>query len=357
MLLKPFQQRDQMMHARVGFFRALLQQLEIPGAPDVTVNDALRPVSRFFSRLTRSEQLLAAAPEAMRVLTDQAETGAVTLALPQDVQVEAFDYPVGFFEPRVWRIPRVAPDPAVLAEAAAQIRDARSPVIVAGGGVIYSEATEALRRLVDATGIPVAETMAGKGALPFDHPSAVGAVGVTGTAAANLLAREADLVIGIGTRWTDFSTASKTAFQHPGVRFLNVNVARFDAHKLGGLPIVADARAALESLADALQGWAVETGYRSRATELARDWDLRSRFEPIPHVSSHGALHREHMHVRRTPRFDDEQVAIADAMHEEYKAIVDAGLIWPWCSPRSAAGTSGWATRRGCCSGPCSESR
>ena len=253
----------------------VLQQLEIPGAPDVTVNDALRPVSRFFSRLTRPEQLLAAAPEAMRVLADQAETGAVTLALPQDVQVEAFDYPGGFFEPRVWRIPRVAPDPAVLAEAAAQIRDARSPLIVAGGGVIYSEATEALRRLVDATGIPVAETMAGKGALPFDHPSAVGAVGATGTAPANLLARDADLVIGIGTRWTDFSTASKTAFQHPGVRFLNVNVARFDAHKLGGLPIVADARAALESLAAALEGWAVESDYRSRAAELARDWDAR----------------------------------------------------------------------------------
>ena len=253
----------------------VLQQLEIPGAPDVTVNDALKPVSRFWSRLSRPEQLLAAAPEAMRVLADQAETGAVTLALPQDVQIEACDYPQRFFEPRTWRIPRDSPDPTALSEAAARIRSARRPLIVAGGGVIYSEATGALQRLVDATGIPVAETMAGKGALPFDHPCAVGALGVTGTAAANLLARDADLVVGIGTRWTDFSTASKTAFQNPDVRFLNVNVARFDAHKLGGLPIVADARAALEALLGALEGWSVEPDYRARAADLARDWDAR----------------------------------------------------------------------------------
>ena len=253
----------------------VLQQLEIPGAPDVTVNDVLKPVSRFWSRLSRPEQLLAAAPEAMRVLVDQAETGAVTLALPQDVQAEACDYPERFFEPRTWRIPRDSPEPAALSEAVARIRSARRPLLVSGGGVIYSEATDALRKLVDATGIPVAETMAGKGALPFDHPSAVGALGVTGTAAANLLARDADLVIGIGTRWTDFSTASKTAFQDPDVRVLNVNVARFDAHKLGGLPMVADARAALESLADALEGWSVEAKYRSGAAELARDWDAR----------------------------------------------------------------------------------
>ena len=253
----------------------VLQQLEIPGAPDVTVNDALKPVSRFWSRVSRPEQLLAAAPAAMRVLTDPAETGVATLALPQDVQAEAFDYPELFFEPRTWRIPRDAPDPAVLAEAAAHIRSARRPLLVAGGGVIYSEATEALRKLVDATGIPVAETMAGKGALPYDHPSAVGALGVTGTPAANLLAREADLVIGVGTRWTDFSTASKTAFQDSGVRFLNVNVAGFDAHKLAGMPIVADARAALEALAGALEGWSVDAGHRSRAADLARDWDAR----------------------------------------------------------------------------------
>ena len=253
----------------------VLQQLEITGAPDVTVNDALRPVSRFWSRLSRPEQLLAAAPEAMRVLADQAETGAVTLALPQDVQAEAFDYPASFFEPRTWRIPRDSADPAALAEAAAHIRSARRPLLVAGGGVIYSEATDALRKLVDATGVPVAETMAGPGALPFDHPYALGALGVTGTAAANLLARDADLVIGVGTRWTDFSSASRTAFQDPGVRFVNVNVARFDAHKLGGLPIVADARSVLEALLGALEGWSVEADYRSRVADLARDWDAR----------------------------------------------------------------------------------
>jgi 3D-(3,5/4)-trihydroxycyclohexane-1,2-dione acylhydrolase (decyclizing) len=253
----------------------VLQQLEIPGAPDLTVNDALRPVCRFFSRITRPEQVVAAAPEAMRVLIDQAGTGAVTLALPQDVQTEAFDCPERFLAPRVWRIPRDAPDPAALAEAVERIRRARRPLLVAGGGLVYSEATDALRRLVDATGIPVAETMAGKGALPFDHPSASGALGVTGAEGANLLARDADLVIGVGTRWTDFSTASRTAFQDPDVRFVNVNVARFDAGKLGGLPIVADARATLEALAAALEGWTVEASYRTRAAELARDWDAR----------------------------------------------------------------------------------
>ncbi|MGH7564789.1 MAG: 3D-(3,5/4)-trihydroxycyclohexane-1,2-dione acylhydrolase (decyclizing) [Gemmatimonadota bacterium] len=265
----------------------VLQQLEIPGAPDVTVNDAFRPVSRYWSRVNRPEQLLAAAPEAMRVLTDQAETGAVTLALPQDVQAEAFDYPARFFEKRLWRIPRPPPDPGSLAEAAALVRQARRPLLVAGGGVIYSEATEELQRLVEGTGIPVAETMAGKGALPFDHPSAVGALGVTGTPGANILAREADLVLGVGTRWSDFSTASKTAFQDPDVRFVNVNVARVDAHKLAGLPLVADARAALAALGRALDGWSVDEEHRTRAARFNREWD--AQVEEI-YALGHGPL-------------------------------------------------------------------
>jgi 3D-(3,5/4)-trihydroxycyclohexane-1,2-dione acylhydrolase (decyclizing) len=253
----------------------VLQQLEVPGFPSVTVNDAFRPVSRYWDRLTRPEQLVRAAPEAMRVLTDQAETGAVTLALPQDVQAEAFDYPARMFEERIWRIERPRPDQTALAEAAALVRASNRPLIVAGGGVIYAEATEALRRLVEATGIPVAETMAGKGALAFDHQSALGAIGVTGTPGANRTACEADLVIGIGTRWSDFTTASKTAFQDPAVRFVNVNVARFDAFKMAGIPIVADARAAIEELAVALEGWSVDDGYRERSARLAREWDER----------------------------------------------------------------------------------
>ncbi|HEY7530433.1 MAG TPA: 3D-(3,5/4)-trihydroxycyclohexane-1,2-dione acylhydrolase (decyclizing) [Gemmatimonadota bacterium] len=265
----------------------VLQQLESPWSRELTVNDAFKPVSRYWDRIHRPEQLIAAALEAMRVLTDPAETGAVTLALPQDVQAEAFGCPERFLERRVWRIPRPLPDRESLADAAARIRRSRRPLIVAGGGVIYSEATDALRRLVEATGIPVAETVAGKGALPFDHASSLGAVGVTGTPGANVVAREADLVIGIGTRWTDFSTASRTAFQDPGVEFVNVNVARFDAHKLAGLPLVGDARAALEALAEALEGWTIDSAYRERAARLNREWDEQvGRI----HARGHGPL-------------------------------------------------------------------
>src|SRR5712691_4850186 len=183
----------------------------------------------------------------MRIVADPAETGAVTLALPQDVQAEAFDYPDAFFEKRTWSIPRVEPGARELDRAAALIRAADRPIIVAGGGVIYAEATDALRKLVDATGIPVGETQAGKGSLPYDHPSNLGAVGATGTLAANRVAKNADLVIGIGTRWSDFTTASRSAFQDPAVRFVNVNVAELDAAKLGALMVTADARAALEA--------------------------------------------------------------------------------------------------------------
>ena len=251
----------------------VLQQLENAAAPEVTVNDALRPVSRFFDRIWRPEQLPAALVGAMRVLTDPAETGAVTIALPQDVQAEAFDWPEELFERRVWHVARPVPEPAALARAIALIRSARRPLIVAGGGVIYAEASAALRAFVAATGIPVAETQAGKGSLAFDEPGAVGAIGATGTTAANTLAREADVVIGIGTRWSDFTTASRSAFAAPGVRFVNVNVTAFDAAKQSGVAVVADARAALEALTPALAGWAVEPDYRAEANRLARDWD------------------------------------------------------------------------------------
>jgi 3D-(3,5/4)-trihydroxycyclohexane-1,2-dione acylhydrolase (decyclizing) len=251
----------------------VLQQLEVPSRGDVSVNDALQPVSRYFDRIERPEQLLAAAPAAMRVLVNQAETGAATLAFPQDVQAEAHDYPDEFFRQRVWHVPRPEPDPKLLADAVQLIRSAKRPLIVAGGGVIYSEATDALRAFAEQTGIPVAETQAGKGSLPYDHPGSLGAVGVTGTFAANRIAAEADVVIGIGTRWSDFTTASRTAFRNPDVRFVNVNVADFDAAKLGGIGLVADAQVALERLAAALEGHQVEPEYRELSARLNREWD------------------------------------------------------------------------------------
>src|SRR6266516_1068738 len=239
----------------------VLQELEQPHGYDVSVNDAFRPVSRFFDRVWRPEQLPAALLGAVRVLTDPVETGAVTVALPQDVQAEAYDWPEELFRRRVWPVPRPVPEPAALARAVDLVRSARRPLLVAGGGVIYAEATDALRELVEATGVPVAETQAGKGSLPYDHPLAVGAIGATGTTAANALAREADVVLGIGTRWSDFTTASRTAFADPGVRFVNVNVAAPDAAKQSGVAVVADAREALAALAGALAGWSTEQSY------------------------------------------------------------------------------------------------
>ncbi len=251
----------------------VLQELEQPYAADVTVNDAFRPLSRFFDRVSRPEQLPSALLGAMRVLTDPVDTGAVIIALPQDVQAEAFDWPVDLFAPRVWRVSRAQADPADLADAAAVIRSARKPLVVAGGGVHYAQAEDALRALCDATGIPVGETQAGKGSLPHGHPQAMGAVGSTGTTAANALAAEADVVIGVGTRWTDFTTASRSAFQDNGVRFVNLNVARFDAGKHAGLPVVGDARDALTALTGALKGYAVDAAYRERQAALWAGWD------------------------------------------------------------------------------------
>jgi 3D-(3,5/4)-trihydroxycyclohexane-1,2-dione acylhydrolase (decyclizing) len=251
----------------------VLQQLEHVGQRDVSVNDAFRPVSKFFDRVSRPEQLPDALLGAMRTLTDPAETGAVTICLPQDVQAEAFDWPDELFAPRTWHVPRPVPDADAVRRAVAALRAARRPLIVAGGGVIYAEATAALAALAQATGIPVAETQAGKGALPYDHPQAAGAIGVTGTAAANALARDADVVVGIGTRWSDFSTASRTAFAAPGVRFVNCNIAAVDASKQAAIAVIGDARATLGELSRALRGWAVSASYRAQAADLARRWD------------------------------------------------------------------------------------
>ena len=251
----------------------LLQELEDPRTLDVSVNDCLRPVSRYFDRIWRPEQLPAALLQAMRVLTDPAETGAVTIALPQDTAAEAWDWPDVLFGDRVWRIARPRPEPQVLAEVAEAVRRSRRPLIVAGGGVHYSDATGALRRFAEQTGIPVAETQAGKGALPFDHPAALGAIGATGTTAANAIARESDLVIGVGTRWTDFTTASSSLFACDEVRFVGLNVAGFDAAKRSGIPFIADARSGLEDLTEALRGWQADSGYQQRAANLAAAWN------------------------------------------------------------------------------------
>ncbi|HUS66090.1 MAG TPA: 3D-(3,5/4)-trihydroxycyclohexane-1,2-dione acylhydrolase (decyclizing) [Kofleriaceae bacterium] len=251
----------------------VLQQLESEHSQEVSVNDCFRPVSRYWDRITRPEQLVTALPEAMRVLTSPAETGTVTLCLPEDVQVEAYDYPEELFRERVWRVPRQPPEPELVARAAELVRAAKRPLVVAGGGVIYSGATEALDRFVRATGIPVAETQAGRGSLAFDHPQSLGATGATGTLAANRIAADADLVIGIGTRYSDFTTASKTAFQHPDVAFVNINVTSFDAHKHAALPVVADARAAIEALEVALRGFAVPAAHAARVAELRAAWD------------------------------------------------------------------------------------
>ncbi|MFI6016290.1 3D-(3,5/4)-trihydroxycyclohexane-1,2-dione acylhydrolase (decyclizing) [Streptomyces sp. NPDC051287] len=255
----------------------VLQQLEVPHAADVSVNDTLRPVSRFFDRITRPEQLVPSALAAVRVLTDPVETGAVTLALPQDVQAEAHDWPEEFFAPRVWTVRRPAADPAELAAAVRAVRQARRPLVVAGGGVHHSRSEAVLAEFAAATRIPVASTQAGKGSLRWDHPQDVGGIGHTGTATADELARTADLVIGVGTRYTDFTTASGTLFENPDVRFLNLNIASYDGHKLAGLPLIADARGGLAGLTEALarHGHRVADAYVTEYTEDKERWEQR----------------------------------------------------------------------------------
>ncbi|MFN8528782.1 MAG: 3D-(3,5/4)-trihydroxycyclohexane-1,2-dione acylhydrolase (decyclizing) [Anaerolineae bacterium] len=262
----------------------VLQQLENEHSLDISVNDAFKPVSRFWDRIYRPEQLISALHEAMRILTSPADTGAVTLALPQDVQTYAYDYPAEMFEPRVWHIRRDRPDSALLLRAAAAIRAAKQPMIVAGGGVHYSGAHEALQMLVEKLGIPVGESQAGKGALPYNHPLNLGAIGATGTNGANIIAREADLIIGIGTRYSDFTSASSTAFQNPDVQFININMMEFDAYKRSAIPLVGDARATLEELIDLVSGGGTSAEYRARCRQFNAEWDLEvSRIYNLEH--------------------------------------------------------------------------
>jgi len=266
----------------------VLQQLESPSSQDISVNDCFKPVSRYWDRIYRPEQLITALPEVMRVLTSPADCGAVTLALPQDVQAEAWDYPDELFRKRMWLIRRPEPDTASFDRALEAIRSSRNPFLVAGGGVLFSEASAALAEFCATTGIPVGETQAGKGALPYDHPQCLGAVGATGTLAANRLAGEADLVIGVGTRYSDFTSASMTAFQNPDVRFVNINTAEFDAYKVRAVPVVADARVALERLTVELSGYRVADSYAARIRTVQQEWDaeverlFRLGLEPRP---------------------------------------------------------------------------
>jgi 3D-(3,5/4)-trihydroxycyclohexane-1,2-dione acylhydrolase (decyclizing) len=252
----------------------VLQQLESSSTQDISVNDCFKPVSKYWDRINRAEQLITSLPEVMRVLTSPAETGAVTLCIPQDVQAEVYDFPVNLFRKRVWRIARPRPDISVLKEAVTWIREAENPVIIAGGGVIYSEATETLRQFIELTGIPVTETFAGKGSLPYNHYLNLGAVGATGTSGANEITGIADLVIGIGTRYSDFTTASKTAFQHPDVRFININVAEFDSFKHSALPLTGDAKVCIEELTALLSDYSTEKKYQQHATALNKSWNL-----------------------------------------------------------------------------------
>ena len=251
----------------------VLQQLESPSTQDIGVNDCFKPVSRYWDRIYRPDQIITALPEVMRVLTSPSDCGAVTLALPQDVQTEAYDYPAELFQKRVWLIRRPAGDSVSLSRATKAIAGCRKPLIVAGGGVLFSAASDALAAFVSQTGIPVAETQAGKGSLPYDHPQCVGAIGATGNLAANRLAREADLVIGIGTRYSDFTSASMTAFQNPDVRFVNINTAEFDAYKVSAIPVVADARVALEALTAALPSYKVSSDYAAQTAKLKQAWE------------------------------------------------------------------------------------
>jgi 3D-(3,5/4)-trihydroxycyclohexane-1,2-dione acylhydrolase (decyclizing) len=264
----------------------VLQQLESPSSQDTGVNDCFKPVSRYWDRIYRPEQLITALPEVMRVLTSPSDCGAVTLALPQDVQAEAFNYPEELFRKRVWLIRRGQPDEISLDRAVEAIRSCRKPLIVAGGGVLMSEACVTLDKFVTQTGIPVAETQAGKGSLAWDHPQSVGAIGATGTLAANRLAHAADLVIGIGTRYSDFTSASMTAFQNPHVRFVNINTAEFDAYKVGAIPVVADARVALEQLTAALANYKVGKEYAAETTGLKIQWE--TEVDRLLHLNNPG---------------------------------------------------------------------
>ncbi|WP_044198494.1 3D-(3,5/4)-trihydroxycyclohexane-1,2-dione acylhydrolase (decyclizing) [Dyadobacter tibetensis] len=251
----------------------VLQQLESAGTQDISVNDCFKPVSKYWDRISRPEQLIYALPEVMRVLTSQAEMGAVTLSMPQDIQTHAYDFPESLFRKRVWNIARPRPDLKQLDKAAQWIRSSKQPVIVAGGGVIYSDACDILHEFASQTGIPVGETFAGKGSVRFDRPYSIGGLGATGTKYAIDIANEADLIIGIGTRYSDFTTASKSIFKNPSIRFINININELDSFKHAALPLTADAKATLEELFSLLQDYSVAPDYRQRVAKINKDWD------------------------------------------------------------------------------------
>jgi len=259
----------------------VLQQLEHPVSADVSVNDCFRPLSRFFDRISRPEQLLTALPEAIRVLTDPVETGAVTLSLPQDVQAQAYDYPLSFFKKRIWAIERRIPDPERIREAAGLLKKAKRPMVIAGGGVHYSEAWDALYYFSEAFGIPIGETFGGKGALREHSPLGLGGFGVTGSPCAGKAASQADLVICVGTRLTDFATGSQSAFNLPGVKFISLNVCAHDAYKQGALPLLADARLGLEALTQEARvaGVKARAEYVQEIVEYKKQWQKEVRDE------------------------------------------------------------------------------
>lgn len=275
----------------------VLQQLESQFTQDISVNDCFKPVSKYWDRINRAEQLITSLPEVMRVLTSPADTGTATLAIPQDVQAEAFDFPSDFFVKRVWNIPRIRSDKEIISKAIEMILKSSKPLIICGGGIIYSAATNELSNFVAQTGIPAAETFAGKGSLPFNMNELVGAIGATGTPGAAAMADEADLIIGIGTRYTDFTTASKTAFQNPEVKFININVAEFDSYKNSALPVIADAKEAIKEFTEGLRNYRVNSEWNNRAVNYNKSWDKKvSEFysnknqKPVSQVEVIGAV-------------------------------------------------------------------
>ena len=263
---------------------SVLQQIENEQSNDISANDSFKAVSRYWDRIDRPEQLVPALMRAMETMTNPATTGAVTLCLPQDVQAEAYDFDEDLFRERVWRVPRVRADVDALRDATEAIRAAKRPLIIAGGGVVYSEATEALEAFAETTGIPVGTTQAGKGSIAYEHPLNSGPMGALGLSFANKLAHTADLIIGVGTRYTDFTSASNTMFQNPDVKFVNINVQSFDAHKESAIPVVADAREALKELQAELAGWSVPDEYLAEAKETAIEQreSVEELIKPIP---------------------------------------------------------------------------
>lgn len=320
----------------------VLQQLEDPMSLDVTVNDAFRPVSRFFDRINRPEQLIPSLLAGMRVLTDPAETGAVTIALPQDVQAEAYDWPVEFFAKRVWHVRRPPVERAALKRAVAKIRAAKRPLIIAGGGAIYSEASEELRAFAAVTGIPVADTQAGKGAINCDHPCSVGGVGSTGGDSGNHLADKADLIIGVGTRYSDFTTASKTQFKNPDVSFVNINITPFDAAKQSAEMVVADAREALAALTEELADYRVDESYTAEIAAEREAW--AAKVEQCYHVGNAPLPAQTEVFGALNELMGDEDVVInaAGSMPGDLQALWQAKTP---SSTTSSTPSPAWVTR------------